>query len=398
MNDWRDDLIRPPAAPSAHLDDSELIGNPRSTAAEKHLSDCAWCQRRASVAAPDDDFSRLLEQLDAAPIDLVLDAARGWKMPTSLRAVLAAEGTSPPVAPSQLWSMLWQGQQSLVAVIERHGCWVKVAPVTTDVELADEYALVLAAHDTSLGVPAVVFVRARATVPLFVLDRFRGDVHVEGATLAEMATRTERALRAGEPVVGVPTGRDLVDTDIDRLETLEALQEEMAWFEAAVIDVLDAEGDLRWMPGGEQSAVPALPAAELLRRPGLQEADLIESTGIEPVRVLELMRGGIEPNPAEVLALRGYFGEEIGSNLGEKAHLALIEVVSEPSKRIARQRWNADHAPDAGPETVGALIERVLQEPLAARTVTGSHEVDGSTEAWRIYWRSRLTVLLSDYL
>jgi hypothetical protein len=411
------DRVTPPAeTPTAHLSDSELAAVQLPAAAEKHLADCGLCRtRRGTLSDAERDFlADLLTDLGtvSAPPE-TLEAAATLGLPDALTAALDSDAESwPDVAPAQLWRMSWRGQDALAVVLERNSWWVTVAPLSTDVDLADEYTLVCDADATSLTHPTAVFLRAAATVPQFTLSRFLGDVRPVG--VERPATELQRlnlaCIQSAEPPSTVSTGPTLAVDDWDRQEALDSLVHLMRWFEAATADVLDEDGAV---VGGSrpQESDDAVNVVDLLKRTTADLPTLAESTGLQPARIVTLLQGSGKPSPEERAALGAHFGVTVAGGVTDTGRLALLEVLSEPANRNlwaqagtattssqgnrSSEGWKREQntAEGRGPgESVRPYIEDLLTHGLAARSVadaTRGH-ADGGLEEWRAYWRDVL--------
>lgn len=417
MTDRWDRITPPGMTPTAHLGDAELAAAQLPAAVEKHLADCRWCRtRRGALSDADrESLADLLADLDtvSAPAQ-TLEAAAALRLPAALTGVLESDAESwPDVAPAQLWRMSWHGKDALAVVLERNSWWVTVAPLSTDVELADEYTLVCDADATSLTHPTAVFLRAATTVPQFTLSRFLGDVRPAG--VASPATELQRlnlaCIQSAEPPSTVPTGPKLAVDDWDRQEALDSLVELMGWFEAATADVLDEDGAI--VGGGPRSKenVDTIDVVELLKRSSADLPTLAESTGLEPARIVTLLQGAGKPSAEERTALGEYFGVTVAGGAADKVRLALLEVLSEPANRAlwrhadvatrssqgerSHETWTDDPSGAAGHrsgESVRPYIEDLLRHGFAARSVadTDRGHADGGLEEWRAYWRDVL--------
>lgn len=412
------DRVTPPAeTPTAHLSDSELAAAQLPAAAEKHLADCGLCRTRRGTLtdAERDSLADLLADLGtvSAPAE-TLEAAATLRMPEALTAALDSDAESwPDVAPAQLWRMSWRGQDALAVVLEHNSWWVTVAPLSTDVNLADEYTLVCDADATSLTHPTAVFLRAAATVPQFTLSRFLGDVRPVGveSPAAELQRLNLACIQSAEPPSTVPTGPKLAVDDWDRQEALDSLVHLMRWFEAATADVLDEDGAVVGGGSRPQENVDAVDVVDLLKRTTADLPTLVESTGLQPARIVSLLQGSGKPSPEERAALGAHFGVTVAGGVTDTGRLALLEVLSEPANRdlwahagtatISSQRdrssegWRRERgsAEDRGSgESVRPYIEDLLTHGLAARSVTDASRghVDGGLEEWRAYWRDVL--------
>jgi hypothetical protein len=109
-------------------------------------------------------------------------------------AVLAAwTNAVPPVAPGQLWRAHWEEVSRFVVVLRLEGVTVEVAPVSLDVELATDDAVLLEPGETDFDVPVAIWLGLRAAVPVRVLEQHAGAVHLDVDAL--------RKAPAGRPVL-----------------------------------------------------------------------------------------------------------------------------------------------------------------------------------------------------
>src|SRR4051794_33448526 len=124
MNEGWERLVPPATAPTAHLDESELAAIELTTAAEKHLADCAWCRGRRDALSDDErgELASLLAEIDAEPAaEDALRVAASFSMPRALAELLSTDAASAPmVQPAQLWRMVWKGRDALGVVLERN--------------------------------------------------------------------------------------------------------------------------------------------------------------------------------------------------------------------------------------------------------------------------------------
>lgn len=104
------------------------------------------------------------------------DEARVLSVPPSVRA--AWFGARPDPAPGQLWRARWEDVSIFVVVLRTEGSSVDVAPVSLDVELATDSAVLLEPGETDFDVPVAVWLELRAAVPERVLEQYAGTVHL----------------------------------------------------------------------------------------------------------------------------------------------------------------------------------------------------------------------------
>lgn len=162
-----------------------------------------------------------------------------------LRAALAAAALPPSVrhawterpptlAPGQIWRARWGTVTHLLLILDAPSCSVRAAPVTLDVDAADDSAAVLPATSSELTVPLVLWLGDATSLPLRVLDRFLGSLTVD---LQELS-----AADHGHPVL----------TPAD----------ERAVHRARLQDALDVLVAARWAPEGNGNLKALLGTAD----------------------------------------------------------------------------------------------------------------------------------------
>ena len=144
-----------------------------SAAIEAHYRSCVVCQ--AVVADARSSLHPVRRDAVQAPMTdapLIPDAVR--------RAMGQPRGGRPRTG--QLWRLEWDGWVTLALVLDIQGegmdATLLVAPVTTEIEAADQYTLVVAPERSPLELPLAVWVALRTHVPLFTLDRMLGQTDV----------------------------------------------------------------------------------------------------------------------------------------------------------------------------------------------------------------------------
>lgn len=132
--------------------------------------------------------------------------------------------TEPPPAlvPGQIWRARWGTVTQLLLILDTPSRSVRAAPVTLDVDAADDSSAVLLPTSSQLSVPLVLWLADAASLPLRVLDRFLGSLTVG---LHELSVAT-----CGHPVL----------TPID----------ERSVHRAKLQDALDVFAAARWAPEG----------------------------------------------------------------------------------------------------------------------------------------------------
>lgn len=407
--DW-EPMLLPPVTPAvAHLDDDGLR-RALNRAEHKHVAECGWCRERQRIALSGGHDADAADGTDAE-FEQALDGA-AWEdsfrrvavdavLPSKVRRLMTVHPIPDSVAGGQLWRLTWKARHLLAVVIAVNGWQVLVAPVTTDDELADELTLLVPADRSPVDVELAVRVRQRVAIPLFVLDRYLGalpPVGQEQTAAAEVLDALVRAHRSGSSnIEGATVGRHLFADDADAIAFADALAEEAAWFAAATqgLHYLPAE-----MPeGGREDASIAAPSlAELITGSKLTLSQLIERTGLSAGRLIDLRRGS-PASQEEVRAVASVTGSAITSATGVDAPAfnAAMAEVSAPRWRPARAAWTRENLPEGDPDDPTVLVERLLHERLAARSVpNGQLANDGN--AVHAYWRDRVAIVLAGFL
>jgi len=406
---WERMLVAPPAAASSHLSDGELFAS-QTPSLSKHLADCAWCRYRldavhtitAAEAEDDEDFEQRLRAGNWR--DDFAQVSREAVLPDQVRAAMTAPASVGDVEPGQLWRITWRGHHLLMAVIEVADWQVLSAPVTTDVNLADELTLLVKAAQSPLGTDLAIWVRNRVAVPLFVFGRPlgmlppMGRAHLSGQAALEQLTR---AHTTGSAVSSdLPTGRPLTDNDMDRLAIHDALWEQTDWFTAASAGLIDSDGLLttaRKPPGTRQDS--ARPLSDVLRDSGLSLPELAARTGLKMGRLVDLARTDATASPQEIAAIEGATRRAVAIDYSDqqlKVVTALTEV-SRPAWRAARQRWTQHKNRDVESEDPTTLVRHLLEQPMAARSTYQEQEPADERQRLRQYWRERVAMVLNEY-
>lgn len=389
---YHDDELHPPGyAPQAHLDDNELLED--TIDAQKHRDECAWCTHRAEqvdqIALK--NLDELLNSIDETPIYEPTQAfARTWHLPTTLSSYLVPNQPQPRVAPGQLWRLSWNGETMLVVVIDRERWELRVAPVITDTDLADEYTLLFDATALSFGEPAAAFTRAITTVPLFTFDIHLGDIHTPFNTTRALRNLENAHLAGAAPADDIPTGDTLNDNDWDRHAALNELRDIMRRFSEAAIDIADLH-DPATSPTDTASIVDAF------RRTNPNPIELAELTGITLRRLVDLQQQGAQPTRDELHQLSAALDMPLKRDIAPESLDNLIEVTSDPQYRTKRRAWNLEHvAVHDSPDTVVPLVHHLIEYRLAAR-MTGTDTTKGRQRTSYQDWEDALAQLLAQY-
>jgi hypothetical protein len=241
-------------------------------------------------------------------------------------------------AAGQVRRALWGDITRFVVVLNTEGEYAEVAPLSLDPDLASDEAYRLEAGESDLGVEAAVWLGLKTTVPIRVLERSVGAVHIPVDSL--------RKLPAG----------------------------------TAIRDIFDPRADERAVLADDMDELAAAPAAE----PSLKDllanvsgADM-RAVGLAPQLVLALRRGqqAVTPEQAELLApLAGVTAEALLTS-----NPALPEDLVADLDSAAGRRW------------VAALAEeRQLSVDDARRNVGyGAYALAAREQRGRTVWIDRI--------
>ncbi|MEV4511603.1 hypothetical protein AB0K00_21830 [Dactylosporangium sp. NPDC049525] len=387
--------VNPPAAVAdAHLLDVDLLSPAASGL--KHLAECGWCQQRQQTAErhrddfDDDDFLHAARQ--RAETGGVAALAHLTRLTPQLQALTGDAIAREDVSAGQLWRLRWGQVTELAVVVGIDRWWVTVAPVTTDVNAADEYSVLLPPTASALDTAIAVCFSLECTVPLFVFDRLiapasRPTLDNEQAAAQlpppDAARDVWRAWRRGS---GVPPnltyGCALDDGDLDRRELRSVI--------AASFTVL--VGASACIPGSPRGEV--VPLAQRVRDLGLRPSALAEQTGIGMEVFMRINRGG-RVTRAEAEKLAPYLDTDAQTVLDANPALddELVVEVSSPHRRLALRRLaQADGTEDT---QRWAAAESVSTH--AARTVS-SRPASASTTSAQASWAAKVDIYLQHRL
>ena len=344
---------------------------------QKHLQDCALCQRRvARAAAAIDAFDDLTDDEFAVAVAARLnnlERPTSARLPHSVAQSLFGPGTATEVEPGHLWQLQWRSRACLVAVISVWGWHATVAPVTTDVHLAGGDAVVIDGNASPLQVGTAVWLAAAATVPFAACARELGPFTQLSAEALRHALRQVR--QSGTVGNHAPHGVAGREVDVDTLELTDTVQAELAWFASADRDLTDL------LRGPSETPNATDMAAQLKQ---LTPAEL-DQAGLSKAELLQVRRGApLNGDQAAALAL--VLGVEPAALLGGRnLPEELLVEASSPRWFVPRGAfYDANGYTDAD-----GLLELTKQAfALAARSVSGQAAPD---------WRSRVWHVLADY-
>ncbi|GAA2392043.1 hypothetical protein GCM10010170_104600 [Dactylosporangium salmoneum] len=388
------DLNPPVAVAGAHLLDTDLLAP--SPADTKHLAECGWCQQRQQAAGHHDDGLDEDAFLQAAHQRAVNGGTATLALLTTLspelRALTAASDAREDVTVGQLWRLRWRDVTELAVVVNVDRWWVTVAPVTTDVNAADEFDLILPATASVLSTDFAVCFSLESTVPLFVFDRqvspaSRPTLDAERAAAQlpppEVIKDVWRAWRRG--VAGpadLTYGLAVDDADLDRRELRNAV--------AAGFTHLSSASSC--VPGDPLGDV--VPLLQQIKSLGLLPAELAARSGLDMSVFLRIKKGG-RVTRDEAARLTSLLDTDISTILDANPPFddALITEVSRPSHRPALRALAGTFSSED--DQRWKMAETIA--PQAARTVGTAPTAGAGTTDWAtkvsVYLQQQLTAL-----
>lgn len=381
-----------PAGVGEHALDLDLVKPELDPVTDRHLLRCSHCsnrRRRALANASESgrfgdevlDESRFLAQLE-----LSAAARTAVALPTGVAQAMQAEPRRPEVRPGQVWRLKLGKDTVLAAPIEIRHWWILVAPVTGDVDLADEHALVLNPVETGLGVPLAAWAGAAATVPLSAFDRLVAEPALEGGLSSGAALQALwQASAHDRPLpVSINTGHPLHEHDVDTTSLLDALTEDMAPFVGLLFGEDDGTESVTGARDASTTQGEQLKLIDLVRAFG-NAARLSDLTGIDRPTLLKLTRPGARASREQAAALAPALGLRAAEILAANPPLddVLVARASRPGLRPRRERWARGRGIQEADAAL-ALSEHMLS--VAARTTgpraEASHSAGRSEADW----------------
>jgi hypothetical protein len=386
------ELNPPVAIAGAHLLDTDLLA-PSPTDA-KHLAECGWCRQRQQAAGQHDDDLDDEAFLHAARQRAVgggtAALAPFTTLTTEVHALTLDAEAREDVAVGELWRLRWQDVTELAVVVAIDQWWVTVAPVTTDVNAADEYDIILPETASVLGTEFAACLSLESTVPLFVFDRQITPASRPALDTGKAATQLPppetirdawRAWRRG--VTGpahLTFGTPVDEADLDRRELRSSIAGGFTHLAGAASVI---QGD----PVGDIA-----PLVQQVKGLGLPPDQLAARTGLDMGVFLRIKRGR-RVTRREAAQLAPLLDTDTRTVLDANPPFddALITEVSRPVHRPALRRLAGAHSSEDDQRL--EMAETV--EPQAARTATTATTgpATGHTD-----WASKVAVYLRQRL
>lgn len=199
---------------------------------------------------------------------------RGSLAPPQLHDLVGAFASEPPdPTAGQIWRARWGSVAQVVLLAASEGDDFQMVPLTPDVNLVDDSAVVLPEATTPLGFAAAGWVGLRRRVPIRVLDVLLGSV--DDAVLHEI-------------VSGRGAGASISSAVDERAQVRDAIARRLS-------DLADAT----WLP----EAIVNL--EEEFHQRGLRPASVAREIGVEPGDIIDLIRGDRAPSPEVAQRLAG---------------------------------------------------------------------------------------------
>ncbi|TFV33020.1 hypothetical protein E4K10_28320 [Streptomyces sp. T1317-0309] len=191
-------------------------------------------------------------------------------------------------------------------------------PVTLDVQLADESALLVPASESGgIDLELAVWPAIETGIGAYVLERYVTDI------LPERLRHLRRAYRTGDelPVQWLPGA------------AASGAESPRGRFRTDLIQVAEFLGEASWEPEDwavSESELP--PLAEVLSGAGVTATQLVNELGFVPRRAISLSRGLVEPTPQELDQLHDAFDLSASGQNGVPAR-DVIEALDDPRAR-----------------------------------------------------------------
>ncbi|MFE6082005.1 helix-turn-helix domain-containing protein [Streptomyces virginiae] len=283
-----------------------------------HVRNCEICTIRLHRVAPNN--SNLLQSKDDAVVvkSLVSIALDGKNLHSLVSLFNGGRVLDPQ--PGQLWRLHWEDVTHLALIASTVHGNLTFWPVTLDVQLADESALLVPASESGgMELELAVWPALETGIGSYVLERY-----ITNMLPPERLRHLRRAYRTGDelPVRWMP-GMLAAGPESPR-----------GAFRADLIQVAGSLGEARWEPEDwAESEISNLPSlAEALSAAGISATRLSDELGIIPRRAISLCRGLAEPTPQELDRLHGAFGLSTSGQVGTPSR-DVIAALDDPNSR-----------------------------------------------------------------
>lgn len=289
---------------------SEIIG--------AHIRNCRICKVRLHHIAPKGSHVQESED-DAAVVKSLASLVAEGKSFRPL-ASLVNSGRVVEPQPGQLWRLHWEDVTHLALIASTAYESLTFWPVTLDIDLADESALLVPASESGgAGLELAVWPAIETGIGTYVLERYLTDI-----LSPDRLRHLRRAYRTGDTLpVQWLAGTAATGPESPR-----------GRFRTDLIQVAGFLGEANWeledwvVP--ESSDLPSF--ADALAAAGVTATQLVEKLEVPPRRAISLCRGTSEPTPQELDQVRGAFGLS-GSGHINAPRRDVIEALNDPHAR-----------------------------------------------------------------
>lgn len=236
----------------------------------------------------------------------------------ALRDAFAA--TAPEPAVGQIWRARWRHTAQLVLVLRTDDVSVSAAPITPDVELGDDLAVIVDDDASPFGYAVLVWTGLTADLPVRVLDVDLGDI--DRAALAAVE---------GRRGIGAPITHPL---------------DERAQVRDAISDRMEALANAVWAP----EAATTIDLTAAMKAKGFTPGKLAPIIGVDAGEIMAVARGDTVPTPELAERLGPLLGIEPLDLLGaRRLDPDLVWAFDRPSlRRPLRERAEAEGFEDEG--------------------------------------------------
>jgi hypothetical protein len=256
---------------------------------------------------------------DAVVVKSLANIALNGEIPHSLVSLLNSGRVVDP-QPGQLWRLHWEDVTHLALIASTAYGNLTFWPVTLDVQLADESALLVPASESGgIDLALAIWPALETGIGTYVLERYITDI-----LPPERLRHLRRAYRTGDelPVQWLP-GTVTAGPESPR-----------GGFRTDLIQVAGFLGEASWEPEDwaefELSDLPSF--AEALSAAGISATQLADKLGIPPRRAISLCRGLVEPTPQELDQVHDAFGFSASGQTGAPPR-EVTEALDDPHAR-----------------------------------------------------------------
>lgn len=220
------------SSPDSHPDDVALVGfadgglpAPEQERVAVHLEACLRCRTRLSRVQPAFDLGEPVLPERSAHVQQPL-----------VQALAKPSGGSP--SPGELWRVVGYSEAVMIWVLRVHDDTARVIPCSLDVELADEYTLLISESDSPLGLPLALHTTLEVDLPSDVFEARLARLDVMDNVEAVRAARKQGQPAPSYVTVGPPIA-DPIDERIAFREALARIIADLASAETQLDEEVD---------------------------------------------------------------------------------------------------------------------------------------------------------------